>query len=112
MPALLKWGLVLIVPDAILDVYLTVNFGVVWTSILDLVFGVLPFADLPVYGCFLGWGCWPGRVFDPLLDRTFVRVFRHLEIRLCFLPHKKSSDVTLPIANKTAHPVRVRFLGK
>jgi len=35
MPALLKWGLVLIVPDAILDVYLTVNFGVVWTSILD-----------------------------------------------------------------------------
>jgi hypothetical protein len=51
-------------------------------------------------------------IFDPLLDRTFVRVFRHLEIRLCFLPHKKSSDVTLPIANKTAHPVRVRFLGK
>ncbi len=52
MPALLKWGLVLIVPDAILDVYLTVNFGVVWTSILDLNFGVLPFADLRVYGRF------------------------------------------------------------
>ncbi len=35
MPALLKCDVALFVLDAILDVYLTVNFGVVWTSILD-----------------------------------------------------------------------------
>jgi|JI9StandDraft_2_1071091.scaffolds.fasta_scaffold74937_2 hypothetical protein len=112
MPALLKWGLVLIVPDAILDVYLTVNFGVVWTSILDLVFGVLPFADLPVYGCFLDLGCWLGPLFRPVLVPLLDRVFRHSKTRLCFLPHKNSLDVCLHIRNKSPHPVRVRFLGK
>jgi hypothetical protein len=35
MPALLKGDLGPFVWNAILDVYLTVNFGVVWTSILD-----------------------------------------------------------------------------
>jgi hypothetical protein len=112
MPALLKCDVGTFAQDAILDVYLTVNFGVVWTSILDLVFGVLPFADLPVYRCFLDLGCWLGPLFRPVLDPTLARVFGHLEIRLCFLPYLNSSDVCLPIANKSAHPQRVRFLGK
>jgi len=112
MPALLKCDLVPLVANAILDGHLPIIFGVIF----ELDFG--PFwkprwrDDLPVYGRFLGWTCWPGRVFDPLLDRTLDRVFGHLEIRLCFLPYKKSSDVCLPIANKSAHPLRVRSAAK
>jgi hypothetical protein len=112
MPALLKCDLVPIVPNAILDGHLPIILGSVLDSILDLVFGVPPFADLPVYGRFLDLGCWSGPVFGPLLDRTLDRVFGRLEIRLCSLSHKNSLDVCLPIANKTAHPVRVRLVGK
>jgi hypothetical protein len=112
MPALLKCDVVLIVPDAILDGHLPIIFGVVWTAILDLVFGVPPFADLPVYRCFLDLRCWLGPLFRPVLGRTFVPVFRHFQTRTCSLSYKNCLDVCLPIANKTAHPVRVRFLGK
>jgi hypothetical protein len=112
MPALLKWGLVLIVPDAILDVLLSIIFGVVFGLVFEYFFWPRWRDDLPVYQCFLDLGCWPGRVFDPLLDRTLDRVFGRLEIRLCFLPYKNSLDVCLPIANKSVHPLRVRFLGK
>jgi hypothetical protein len=51
-------------------------------------------------------------LFRPLLVPLLDRVFRHFGTRTCSLPYKKSSDVTLPIANKSAHPVRVRFFGK
>ncbi len=68
--------------------------------------------DLPVYRCFLDLGCWPGPVFDPLLDRTFVPVFRHFQTRTCSLSYKNSLDVCLPIANKSVHPLRVRLVGK
>ena len=39
MPALLKWGLVLIVPDAILDGHLPIILGSFLGSILDSFFG-------------------------------------------------------------------------
>ncbi len=112
MPALLKCDLVPIVPNAILDVLLSIIFGVIF----ELDFG--PFLrprwrdDLPVYRCFLCLGQRLGPVFGPLLDRTFVPVFRHLEIRLCFLPYLNSLDVCLPIANKSVHPLSVRSVAK
>jgi hypothetical protein len=112
MPALLKGDVVLFAPDSILDGHLPIIFGVVFG--LDF----RPFLrprwrdDLPVYRCFLDLGCWPGRVFDPLLVPLLDRVSRHLEIQLCFLPYKNCLDVCLHIRNKSAHPVRVRFLGK
>jgi hypothetical protein len=112
MPALLKCDVGTFALDAILDVYLTVNFGVVWTSILDLVFGVLPFADLPVYRCFLDLGCWLGPLFRPVLDPVLVRISRHLEIRVYIQPYLNCSDVCLTIRHKSSHLVRVRFLGK
>jgi hypothetical protein len=65
MPALLKCGLVPLVANAVLDGHLPIIFGVVWTSILDLVFGVRPFEYLPVYRCFLDLGV--GR--DPFSDQ-------------------------------------------
>jgi hypothetical protein len=71
MPAELKCDVGTFAQDAILDVLLSIIFGVIF----ELDFG--PFLrprwrdDLPVYGCFLDLGCWPGPVFDPLLDRTF-----------------------------------------
>jgi hypothetical protein len=74
MPALLKWGLVLIVPDAILDVYLTINLVVFLSSILDSFFWPRWRDDLPVYRCFLCLGQRLGPVFGPLLDRTLDRV--------------------------------------
>ncbi len=52
MPALLKGLLGPVVPDAILDGHLPIILGSVLDSILDFVFGVPPFADLPVYGRF------------------------------------------------------------
>ena len=68
--------------------------------------------DLPVYRCFLDLGCWLGPLFRPVLDPVLDRVFRHLEIRICFLPYKNSLDVCLPIANKSVHPLRVRSVAK
>jgi hypothetical protein len=62
MPALLKCDVELIVPDAILDVYLTINLVVFLSSILGT-FWPRWRDDLPVYGRFLGWRCWPGPVF-------------------------------------------------
>jgi hypothetical protein len=112
MPALLKCDVGTFAPDAILDGHLPIIFGAILDPFLDPFFEARWRDDLPVYGCFLDLGCWPGPVFGPLLDRTFVPVFRHLEIRLCFLPYKNSSDVCLPIANKSAHPLRVRSVAK
>jgi hypothetical protein len=112
MPALLKWGLVLIVPDAILDGHLPIIFGAILDPFLDPFFEARWRDDLPVYGCFLGWGCSPGPVFGPLLDRTFVPVFRHFQTRTCSLSYKNSLDVCLPIANKSVHPLRVRSVAK
>jgi hypothetical protein len=116
MPALLKGLLGPVVPNAILDGHLPIILGVG--------FG-LDFCPRFWRSFVRGFACiWTFRrfgpiviglarpIFDPLLDRTFVRVFGRLEIRLCFLPYLNCSDVCLPIANKTAHPVRVRFLGK
>ena len=68
--------------------------------------------DLPVYRCFLCLGQRLGPVFRPLLVPLLDRVFRHFQTRTCSLPYLNSSDVCLPIANKTAHPVRVRLVGK
>jgi hypothetical protein len=68
--------------------------------------------DLPVYGRFLDLGCWSGPLFRPVLAQGFTRVSGHFGTRTCSLPYLNCSDVCLPIANKTAHPVRVRFLGK
>jgi hypothetical protein len=112
MPALLKCDVGTFAPDAILDVLLSIIFGAILDPFLDPFFEARWRDDLPVYRCFLCLGQRLGPVFGPLLDRTFVPVFRHLEIRLCFLPCKNSLDVCLPIANKSAHPVRVRFFGK
>jgi hypothetical protein len=112
MPALLKCDVVLIVPDAILDGHLPIIFGAILDPFLDLVFVVLPFADLPVYGCFLDLGCWLGPLFRPVLDPVLDRISRHSKTRLCFLPHKNSLDVCLPIANKSVHPLRVRSVAK
>jgi hypothetical protein len=112
MPALLKCDVGTFAPDAILDVLLSIIFGVILGVNLDPFFEARWRDDLPVYGCFLDLGCWPGPVFDPLLDRTLDRVFGHLEIRLCFLSYKNSLDVCLPIANKSVHPLRVRLVAK
>jgi hypothetical protein len=111
-PAVLKCDVGTFVLDAILHVLLTIIFGVVFG--LDF----RPFLrprwrdDLPVYGRFLGWGCWSGPLFRPVLDPVLDRISRHLEIRLCSLPHKKSSDVTLPIRGKSAHPALLRLVEK
>ena len=68
--------------------------------------------DLPVYRCFLCLGQRLGPLFRPVLDPTLARVFRHFQTRTCSLPHKKSSDVTLPIGNKSAHPALLRLVEK
>jgi hypothetical protein len=52
MPALLKCDVGTFAQDAILDVCLTVHLAVDF----GLDFGVPPFADLPVYRCFLCLG--------------------------------------------------------
>ncbi len=70
MPALLKCDLVPIVPNAILHVYLTVHLTVHLAVDFGLDFGVPPFADLPVYRCFLSSGV--GR--DPFLDQFWHMV--------------------------------------
>jgi hypothetical protein len=111
-PALLKCDVALFVLDAILDVLLPIILGSFWTSFLGLDFGVPPFADLPVYGRFLDLGCWSGPLFRPVLDPVLDRISRHSKTRLCFLPHKKSSDVTLPIRGKSAHPALLRLVEK
>ncbi len=64
MPALLKCDLVPIVPNAILDVLLSIIFG----AVFRLVFGVPPFEDLPVYRCFLCLG----QRLGPLLDQFWT----------------------------------------
>jgi hypothetical protein len=108
MPALLKCDLVPLRPGR--DFART--FDHQFSGVFDLDFGVRPFEYLPVYRCFLCLGQRLGPVFRPLLAHGFVPVFRHLEIRLCFLPYKNSSDVCLPIANKSVHPLRVRSVAK
>jgi hypothetical protein len=80
MPALLKCDVVLFAPDAILDVLLSIIFGVIF----ELDFG--PFLrprwrdDLPVYGRFLDLGCWSGPLFRPVLDPVLDRISRHSKI--------------------------------
>jgi hypothetical protein len=66
MPALLKWGLVLIVLDAILDGHLPIIFGAILDPFLDPFFEARWRDDLPVYGRFLDLGCWSGPVFGPV----------------------------------------------
>jgi hypothetical protein len=111
-PALLKCGLVPLVANAILDGHLPIILGSFWTSFLGLDFGVPPFADLPVYGRFLDLECWSGPLFRPVLDPVLDRISRHSKTRTCCLPHKKSSDVTLPIRGKSAHPALLRLVEK
>jgi hypothetical protein len=54
MPALLKWGLVLIVPDAILHVLLTIILVRFWTSFLSTFLAPLErrFAGISVFSVF------------------------------------------------------------
>ncbi len=111
-PALLKCDVVLIVPDAILDGHLPIILGSFLSSILGTFFGPAGETICLYMGVFWVGGCWPGRVFGPLLDRTFVPVFRHFQTRTCSLSYKNSLDVCLPIANKSAHPLRVRSVAK
>jgi hypothetical protein len=112
MPALLKCDVGTFAQDAILDGHSPIILESFLDSFLSTFFEARWRDDLPVYGCFLDWGCWPGPLFRPVLVPTLARVFAHLEIRLSIPPHLNCSDVCLPIANKSAHPQRVRFLGK
>jgi hypothetical protein len=88
------------------------HFGVVFGLVFEYFFWPRWRDDLPVYRCFLDLRCWLGPLFRPVLGRTFVPVFRHFQTRTCSLSYKNCLDVCLPIANKTAHPVRVRLVGK
>jgi hypothetical protein len=108
MPALLKGVLVPVVPNAILDVLLSIIFG----AVFRLVFGVPPFEDLPVYRCFLYLGQRLGPVFRPVLAQGFARVFRHFQTRTCSLPYKNCLDVCLTIRHKSSHPALVPRVGK
>ena len=83
-----------------------------FSGVFDLDFGVRPFEYLPVYRCFLDLGCWLGPLFRPLLVPVLDRISRHSKTRTCCLPYKNSLDVCLPIANKSAHPLRVRSVAK
>jgi hypothetical protein len=56
MPALLKWGLVLIVPDAILDGHLPIILGSFLDSILDSFFGPAGETICRYIGVFCVWG--------------------------------------------------------
>jgi hypothetical protein len=111
-PALLKCDVGTFVPDAFLNGHLPIIFGAILDPFLDPFFEARWRDDLPVYGRFLGWGCWPGRVFGPLLDRTLDRVFRHFQTRTCSLPYLNCSDVCLTMRHKSSHPVRVRSVAK
>jgi hypothetical protein len=116
MPALLKGDVVLFAPDAILDGHLPIILGVVFGLVFDFFWPVVGPPWSPVEWTFRRFGPivigLARPLFRPLLVPLLDRVFRHFQTRTCSLPYKKSSDVTLPIANKSAHPLRVRFLGK
>jgi hypothetical protein len=95
-----------------LDVYLTVHLTVHLAVDFGLDFGVPPFADLPVYGCFLDLGCWLGPLFRPLLVPLLDRVSGHFGTRTCSLPYLNCSHDTLHIPDKSSHPLRVRSVAK
>jgi hypothetical protein len=56
MPTLLKWGLVLIVPDAILDGHLPIILGSFLSSILGTFFGPAGETICRYIGVFWIWG--------------------------------------------------------